>query len=123
MINDALLFLYLANSVFIINHEIDSAYWQEWKLFHIKGGINTFLIIHFPVLFFILIGILEINKGSNAGYILSMILSIGGISAYIIHAYFLKKGNREFDTFLSKFILKIILILSIIELLLTMYLF
>lgn len=123
MINDALIILYLVNSVFLINHEIDSGYWQEWKLFKMKGGINTFLIIHFPMLFLILLGLLEVHKGTNAGYILSMILSLGGIFAFLIHTYFLRKGNQEFNTFLSKFILRMILLISIIELILTLYLF
>lgn len=28
-----LFWIYLVNAVLLINHEIDSAYWQEWKLF------------------------------------------------------------------------------------------
>jgi hypothetical protein len=30
---DLLFWLYLVNSVLLINHEIDSAYWKEWDLF------------------------------------------------------------------------------------------
>ncbi|MCK4852588.1 MAG: outer membrane lipoprotein-sorting protein, partial [Candidatus Omnitrophica bacterium] len=30
----------LVNSILLINHEIDSAYWNEWKLFKMKGGIT-----------------------------------------------------------------------------------
>ena len=29
---DILFWLYLVNSVLLINHEIESAYWHEWKL-------------------------------------------------------------------------------------------
>jgi hypothetical protein len=31
---DLLFWLYLVNSVLLINHEIDSAYWKEWDLFN-----------------------------------------------------------------------------------------
>jgi len=36
---DLLLWLYLANAVLLINHEIDSAYWKEWELFKLPGGM------------------------------------------------------------------------------------
>lgn len=54
---DALFWLYLSNSVFLINHEIDSAYWKEWELFNLPGGITGFLLIHFPLLICVLYGL------------------------------------------------------------------
>jgi len=33
-----LFWIYLTNSVLLINQEIDSAYWKEWKLFGLPGG-------------------------------------------------------------------------------------
>lgn len=45
---DILLWLYLANAILLICHEMDSAYWKEWELFRLPGGITLFLIIHFP---------------------------------------------------------------------------
>ena len=29
---------YFVNSVLLIVHEIDSAYWEEWNLFRLPGG-------------------------------------------------------------------------------------
>ena len=51
MEHNLLFWVYMINSVFLINHEIDSAYWNEWTLFKLKGGINSFLIIHLPLIF------------------------------------------------------------------------
>ena len=61
---DLLLWLYLANSVLLINHEIDSAYWKEWELFNLPGGITGFLLLHFPLLLFILWGLILISRHS-----------------------------------------------------------
>ena len=49
---DLLLWTYLINAVILINHEIDSAYWQEYKLIkpNDKNGKNGFLIIHFQII-------------------------------------------------------------------------
>ena len=117
-----LFWLYLANSVLLINHEIDSAYWKEWELFKLPGGITGFLLIHFPLLFLVLYGLVLVARSSLAGLIFSLILCISGIFAYSIHTYFLKKGRSEFDKPISKFILMATLIVSIVQLAVTLYL-
>jgi hypothetical protein len=119
---DLLFWLYLFNSVLLINHEIDSAYWKEWELFKLPGGITGFLLIHFPLLFFILYGLTLVSRHSLSGLIFSLILSFGGIFAFSIHTYFLKKGRYEFDKPISKLILVATLIISIVQLTLTLYL-
>jgi hypothetical protein len=120
MIN-ALFWLYLVNSVLLINHEIDSAYWNEWKLFHLRGGITVFLIIHFPLLFIILYGLVEVYKQSFTGLVLSVILSAGGIFAFSIHSYFIRKGNPEFSLPLSRLILTATMMVSLAQMAATVY--
>ena len=120
--NGLLIYLYLTNAIFLINHEIDSAYWHEWNLFKIKGGINTFLLLHFPILFFVLFGLIEVNKHTHAGLIFSLLLSIIGIFAFTIHIIFIKKGYEEFRTVISLFILISILVISLVQLIITIHL-
>lgn len=119
---DLLLWLYFINSIFLINHEIDSAYWKEWNLFKIRGGITTFLIIHFPLLFFVLYGLIEVTNQTYTGLIFSLILCLSGIFAFTIHMYFIKMGHQEFRKAISLFLLFGILILSIIQLSITVLL-
>ena len=119
---DVLLWLYLCNSVLLINHEIDSAYWKEWELFKLPGGISGFLLLHFPLLVFVLYGLVLVSRQSPVGLVFSFILCLGGIFAFSIHSYFLKKGRNEFNKPISKFILFAVLILSIIQLSVTIYL-
>jgi hypothetical protein len=118
---DLQLWLYLANSVLLINHEIDSAYWKEWELFKLPGGITVFLLLHFPLLLFILWGLTLISRQSPSGNIFSLILSLGGIFAFAIHTYFLRKGRKEFNQSISKCILLAILLVSMIQLAVTLY--
>jgi len=96
---------YIVNAVFLINHEIDSAYWQEWKLFHLKGGVTMFLALHFPLAAVILIGLVEVYALTLAGAVFSLVLGFGGIFAMAVHRYFIKKGHVEFTTGISQFIL------------------
>ncbi len=110
-----LFWLYLLNSILLINHEIDSAYWQEWQLFKMPGGIGGFLILHFPLLFFILYGLVLLARGSKAGLIFSLILSCGGVFAFCIHTYFIRKGRHEFTLIVSRLILTATFMVSLFQ--------
>ena len=118
---DLLLWLYLINAVLLINHEIDSAYWKEWELFGLPGGIAGFLLLHFPLLFIVLYGLVLIVRHSFLGFIFSFILCFGGIFAFIIHTYFLRKGREEFNKPISKMILILTLLVSITQLIVTIF--
>jgi hypothetical protein len=111
---DGLLFwTYLINAVLLINHEIDSAYWQEWKLYRIPGDVTVSLVLHIPLLFLILLGLLLVYEGMFSGLVLSLILGFGGIFAFSIHTYFIRKGGEEFDTLASRVLLIATLVVSI----------
>jgi len=49
---ETLLWIYFVYLVFLIIHELDSAYWKEWDLFRLPGGITVFLALHFPLFSF-----------------------------------------------------------------------
>jgi hypothetical protein len=118
---DLLLWLYLANSVLLINHEIDSAYWKEWELFKLPGGVTGFLLLHFPFLLLILLGLILVYRHSSWGLIFSLVLCFGGLFAFTVHTYFLGKGRAEFNKTISKFILVAILLVSLVQLATTFY--
>ena len=119
---EVLVWVYLINAVLLINHEIDSAYWKEWDLFGLPGGITGFLIVHFPLLFLILYGLVLVYQRATAGLVLSLVLSLGGLFAFTIHTYFIKRGRDEFKAPISLFILIAALIVSLFQLVITLYL-
>jgi hypothetical protein len=110
-----LYWIYLINSVLLINHEIDSAYWKEWRLFKLPGGITGFLLIHFPLLFLVLYGLILVYNQSYTGLIFSLALSFVGIFAFSIHMLFILKGKDEFKVPMSLFILAATLVVSLIQ--------
>ncbi len=113
---------YLINAILLINHEIDSAYWKEWDLFKLPGGISGFLVLHIPLLFFVLYGLVLVYQHLFSGLVFSLILSGAGIFAFTIHSYFLKKGRNEFKNMVSIFILVATLIVSLTQGVITVYL-
>jgi len=118
---DLLFWIYLINATILINHEIDSAYWQEWKLIdpNDKNGINGFLILHFPMILAILLGLVFVYDNKFAGLIFSLILSAGGLFAFFFHFYHLRKGKPEFNTVLSKGLIISTFIISLFQIILT----
>ena len=129
--NQALFWLYLINAVLLIDHEIDSAYWKEWRLFAwLFSGEDTscddaaghcgFILSHLPLLALILWGLVEVSKVTLAGLIISIILSLGGIFAFTIHMFLIKKGRPEFRAWVSVGILSVMLLVSIAQLALSL---
>ncbi len=98
---DLLFRLYFCNAILLIMHEIDSAYWKKWELFHLPGGVEGFLVLHIPLLAAVLYGFIELSTMSNAGLVMAFILSLGGISAFAIHVWYICKGRLEFRTRMS----------------------
>ena len=119
---EILFWIYLINAILLINHEIDSAYWKEWELFKLPGGIGGFLLLHFPLLFLILYGLVCLDRQAFSGLIISLIISAGGIFAFCIHMAFIRKGRHEFDAPISRLILSLTLLVSIVQAIVTLYL-
>ncbi len=117
-----LFWLYAVNATLLIVHEIDSAYWKEWELFKLPGGITGFLILHLPLVFILVWGVRLVDRHQNAGVVIALVLSFAGLFAYFIHMYFLRKGEQEFNTLMSKSILYGTLAVSPVNLAVGVYL-
>lgn len=113
---EVLFWLYLSNAVTLIVHEIDSAYWREWELFRLPGGLAGFLWLHFPLLFVVLYGLVLVDRSVFAGHVLSLVLSLGGLFAFSIHTYFIRQGREEFKAPVSQLVLRATLLLSLAQL-------
>jgi hypothetical protein len=118
----ALLWIYLLNAVLLIDHEIDSAYWEEWKLFKLPGGISLFVVLHLPLLAVVLYGLVLIERMALGGLIISLVLALSGLFAFTIHRTFIRQGHDEFTIPTSQFLLWATLIMSIAQLGVTVYL-
>jgi len=55
------------------------------------------------------------------GLIFSLTLCFSGLFAFSIHTYFLRKGRIEFNQPVSKYILTAILVVSVVQLAVTLY--
>ena len=112
--------LYLLNFALLFSHEIDSAFWKEWDLFGIPGGIQVFLLLNFLLLLVALFGFRQVLLGARSGRWFSLLLGAAGVFAFSIHSYFILTGRPEFTLPASLALLGLILIVSLVQLLSTL---
>ena len=86
--------LYIINASLLLLHEIESAYEKEWELLKLPGKITGFLLLHIPMIIFLLYGLLEIEKNSPIGLICGIILGIGGVIPSLVHKIFFKTPDQ-----------------------------
>lgn len=105
---------YLTNASLLIAHEIDSAYWQEWKLFG-GGESGGFVLLHIPLVLAIVWGYGALQAGRRAGLWISALLVLGGLAAGLIHGTFLFLGRPEFRTPVSLGVIAAAVLVSLVQ--------
>jgi len=112
--------LYLLNTALLVTHEIDSAYWHEWTLFHLPGGIQFFLVINFALLLVVLYGFNQVIRQRKSASLFSYILAGAGIFAFSVHTAFILTGHPEFRLAVSIALLVATLLVSVIQIVVVM---
>lgn len=107
--------LYLVNATLLVTHEIDSAYWREWELLHLPGGIQGFLVCHLVLLPLVLFGLAEVARGRQSGLWFSLGLAGAGILACLIHGFYLLGGYPQFRLPMSLGVLGTSAVVSLIQ--------
>ncbi len=111
--------VYLANATLLICHEIDSAYWSEWELFHIPGGATMFVAVHLPLIALVLWGQVLMTCGDRAWRWCSLSLGFVGTCGGLLHVGFLMSGSKRFSTGFSISLIAAFLLVSIAQLIVT----
>lgn len=96
--------LYILNSTLLLLHEIESAYEKEWEILKLPGEITGFLLLHVPIIFFMFYGLIEIEKLSAVGLIISIIFGVSGIVPFFVHKVFVKRKGH-FNLIVSNMII------------------
>ena len=107
--------LYLLNATVLITHQVDAAYWHEWQLFGIPGGIQLFLLFTLVTVIVILLGQQTIGRQQRKGIFFSWLLIASGLVAFVAHSYFLLQGDEAFTLPFSLALLVATLLLSLAQ--------
>jgi tetratricopeptide (TPR) repeat protein len=112
--------VYMLNLTLLITHEIDSAYWQEWDLFGLPGGIQLFLVLNLLLVGVGLWGLRQVLLDGKGRRAFSLVLAGAGLFAAAIHTYFILAGRSEFTLPVSLGLLAAILVVSLVQVLLVL---
>jgi hypothetical protein len=90
--------LYVFTTALLLAHQIDSAFWREWDLFGIPGGVQVFVVLNVLLILPVLVGLTRVAKGTRDGAAFALVLSSVGVATFFIHLGFALHGHSEFAT-------------------------
>jgi len=103
---------YLSTMILLILHQIDAAYWQEWQMFLLPGGVQGFLLFNLLILPIVLLGYRSVIINDSHAKSYAYICAGLGLLTVIIHSGFFLKGYEQFNLPFSLVILLLCLISS-----------
>jgi 4-amino-4-deoxy-L-arabinose transferase-like glycosyltransferase len=88
--------LYLANATVLLVHQMDAAYWHEWRLFRMPGGLAVYLVLNLPIALVVLAGYGAVAARRPSATAYSWVLAAAGSFAAAFHAAYLLGGDPAF---------------------------
>ncbi len=107
--------LYAVNFSLLMAHQVDSAYWEEWDLFRIPGGIQVNVLLNLVLLLAGMAGFALLVDDQTGGYVFALLVAGGGLFAFGIHTFFLSRGDERFRTPVSVALLVAMLLVSPVQ--------
>jgi len=92
---------YLATLLSLIVHQIDAAFWHEWTMFHVPGGIQGFLVFNLLAVGVLLHGYRHVILRTSSARTYAGVCGMTGVATAIIHVLFAVAGRDEFHLPLS----------------------
>ena len=92
---------YLATMMSLLLHQIDAAFWKEWRMFQVPGGIQGFLLFNLLAIGVLLHGYRQVVLGLGSARRYALLCGALGIGTALIHAGFAAAGRGEFHLPLS----------------------
>ena len=80
----------------IIGHQIDAAYWHEWDMFALPGGIQLFDLINVILFIPLLAAFSAAMRRTERGYRYTQLIGAIGLIIGPIHAGFAIAGFSQF---------------------------
>lgn len=85
----------------LILHQIDAAYWKEWEMFHVPGGVQGFLVFNLAAIAVVLAGYRHVLLGTERAPFYAGVCAALGVGTCLIHAGFALAGQEQFHLPLS----------------------
>lgn len=93
--------LYIVTVTLLIVHQIDAAYWHEWEMFLLPGGVqffDVFNLLAFPPLLY---GLAALVRGDGSARLFCLLTAGLGVLTFFLHLAFFVAGFGQFTLPLS----------------------
>ena len=110
---------YFTTMSLLIFHQIDAAYWNEWEMFYLPGGVQGYLLFNIIAIPVILNGYKHSINHTESAKLYSYICGTLGVITFLIHAGFAAFGSRQFNLPLSILIIVLCFVSGVWQLILT----
>lgn len=92
---------YFVTMLLLILHQIDAAYWREWEMFLLPGGVQGFLLFNALAIPILLIGYRYVLLGRSNAFLYVKICAGLGFLTFTVHTGFAIAGFHQFHLPLS----------------------
>ena len=92
---------YFWTMLFLILHQIDAAYWKEWEMFQLPGGVQGFLVFNLAAISLVLVGYRHVLLNTTQAPWYAAVCAALGVGTFLIHAGFALAGQEQFHLPLS----------------------
>lgn len=79
-----------------VTHQIDAAYWREWEMFGLPGGVQLFNALNLMLFAVLLTGLRSVVLRRPGGYYWALLIAFSGIATFFIHGGFMLAGYEQF---------------------------
>lgn len=107
---------YFLTMCLLILHQIDAAFWREWEMFYLPGGVQGYLVFNSLIIPVVLLGYKHVVQSSDKAIIFSTICATLGVATFLIHSGFALAGLEQFHLPLSMAIILLCLPTSLWQL-------
>lgn len=108
------------NLAIIITHQIDAAYWHEWDMFMMPGGVQLFNVLNLLIFLVLLPCYAAAMARRKAGFAGSLIIAGGSSLIFLFHSGFALAGFTQFHLPVSVMLIGASILVSLVQVVLTL---
>ena len=86
----------MLNVALVFTHQVDAAYWREWEMFGLPGGIQLFNVFNLVIFFVVLVCLVTVLGRRTSGFRNSLVIATLSGVVLPIHAAFALAGHEQF---------------------------
>ncbi|MFD0737722.1 DUF6713 family protein [Lysobacter koreensis] len=107
------------NLALVLTHQVDAAFWREWEMFGLLGGIQLFNALNVVIFLVVLSCFVAVIQRRPSGFRCSLAIALLCASVLPIHAAFALSGFSQFHLPFSVFLIVATFLVSIVQVALT----